>query len=266
VLADRVQLHQVLMNLGANAWQAMAGRQGRIEIALAGVTVEASVGGPPPGRYARLSVVDSGMGMDAATRERIFDPFFTTKPAGEGTGLGLAVVDGIVQGHGGVIKVESHPGQGSAFHLYFPAAAGSAESAATPPPTAPRAGSGQRILFLDDEKALVLIAKAMLERLGYQVHGFTVAEQALAAFKADAAAFDLLVTDYNMPGFSGVELLREVQLIYPDLPVALASGYVTPEIEQEALAAGALALIHKPNDVGELCDTVQRLVQAKTTG
>jgi signal transduction histidine kinase/CheY-like chemotaxis protein len=263
VLADRVQLHQVLMNLGANAWQAMAGRQGRIEIALAGVTVEASVGGPPPGRYARLSVVDSGMGMDAATRERIFDPFFTTKPAGEGTGLGLAVVDGIVQGHGGVIKVESHPGQGSAFHLYFPAAEGSAESAATPSPTAPRAGSGQRILFLDDEKALVLIAKAMLERLGYQVHGFTVAEQALAAFKADAAAFDLLVTDYNMPGASGLDVAREMRRLRPDLPVALASGFVTDELRAQALALGIRELIYKPQTIEELAAAVARALASR---
>jgi PAS domain S-box-containing protein len=258
VLADRVQLHQVLMNLGANAWQAMAGRQGRIEIALAGVTVAAAGGVPPPGRYARLSVIDSGIGMDSATRERIFDPFFTTKPAGEGTGLGLAVVDGIVQGHGGVIKVDSHPGRGSAFHLYFPAAQGSAESAATPPPSAPRAGSGQRILFLDDEKALVMIAKAMLERLGYQVHGFTIAEQALAAFKTDPSAFDLLVTDYNMPGASGLDVAREMRRLRPDLPIALASGFVTDELRAQALALGIRELIYKPQTIEELASAVAR--------
>ena len=160
VLADRVQLHQVLMNLGTNAWQAMEGRQGRIEIDLTGLTVQTSGGELPPGRYACLSVSDTGSGMDAATRERIFDPFFTTKPAGEGTGLGLAVVDGIVKGHGGVIKVESEPGHGSRFRLYLPAVAGAAESDAQASPPAPSASRGQQILFLDDEKALVLIAKA----------------------------------------------------------------------------------------------------------
>ena len=258
VLADRVQLHQVLMNLGANAWQAMAGRQGRIEIALAGVTVEASGGELPPGRYARLSVHDSGMGMDSATRERIFDPFFTTKPAGEGTGLGLAVVDGIVQGHGGLIKVESQPGRGSVFHLYFPAAEGAPAVPSTPLPSAPRASSGQRILFLDDEKALVLIAKAMLERLGYQVHGFTVAEQALAAFKADPAAFHLLVTDYNMPGASGLDVAREIRRLRPDLPIALASGFVTDELRAQALALGIRELIYKPQTIEELAAAVAR--------
>ena len=258
VLADRVQLHQVLMNLGANAWQAMAGRQGRIEIALAGVTVEASGGELPPGRYARLSVHDSGIGMDPATRERIFDPFFTTKPAGEGTGLGLAVVDGIVQGHGGLIKVESQPGRGSVFHLYFPAAEGAPAVPATPLPSAPRASSGQRILFLDDEKALVLIAKAMLERLGYQVHGYTVAEQALAAFKADPAAFDLLVTDFNMPGASGLDVAREIRRLRPDLPIALASGFVTDELRAQALALGIRELIYKPQTIEELAAAVAR--------
>jgi PAS domain S-box-containing protein len=258
VLADRVQLHQVLMNLGANAWHAMAGRQGRIEISLVGVAVEVGGGELLPGRYARLSVVDSGVGMDAATRERIFDPFFTTKPPAEGTGLGLAVVDGIVQGHGGVINVESQPGRGSAFHLYFPAAEGAAESPAMPSPSAPRSGSGQRILFLDDERALVLIAKAMLERLGYQVHGFTVAEQALAAFTADPSAFDLLVTDFNMPGASGLDVAREMRRLRPDMPVALASGFVTDELRAQALALGIRELIYKPQTIEELAAAVAR--------
>jgi PAS domain S-box-containing protein len=258
VLADRIQLHQVLMNLGANAWQAMVSRQGRIEIALTRVDIEAGNDGLSPGRYARLSVYDSGIGMDAATRERMFDPFFTTKPAGEGTGLGLAVVDGIVQGHGGVIKVESQPGHGSAFHLYFPAADGAPAEPVPPPPAAPRAGSGQRILFLDDEGALVLIAKAMLERLGYQVHGFTVAEQALAAFKAEPGAFDLLVTDFNMPGASGLDVAREVRRLRPELPVALASGFVTDELRAQALALGIRELIYKPQTIEELAAAVAR--------
>jgi two-component system cell cycle sensor histidine kinase/response regulator CckA len=212
----------------------------------------------PPGRYARLSVHDSGIGMDPATRERIFDPFFTTKPAGEGTGLGLAVVDGIVQGHGGVIKVESQPGRGSVFHLYFPAAEGAPAVPATPLPSALRASGGQRILFLDDEKALVLIAKAMLERLGYQVHGFTVAEEALAAFKADPTAFDLLVTDFNMPGASGLDVAREIRRLRPDLPIALASGFVTDELRAQALALGIRELIYKPQTIEELAAAVAR--------
>ncbi len=263
VLADRVQLHQVLMNLGANAWQSMAGQPGRIEVALVGVSAEASGCDLPPGRYARLSVSDTGMGMDAATRERIFDPFFTTKPAGEGTGLGLSVVDGIVKGHGGVVKVESQPGRGSSFHLYFPAADGAAESAAAASPPAPRAGSGQRILFLDDEGALVLIAKAMLERLGYQVHGYSNAEQALAAFKANPAAFDLLVTDFNMPGASGLDVAAEMRRLRPDLPVALASGFVTDDLRAQAHSLGIHEVIYKPHTVEELAAAVERALAGR---
>jgi len=261
VIADRAQLHQVLMNLGANAWQAMAGRQGRIEIALVGVTVEAKGGELPPGSYACLSVSDNGMGMDATTRERIFDPFFTTKPAGEGTGLGLAVVDGIVKGHGGLIKVETEAGRGSTFHLYFPAAVGAVESGAAPSPSAPRASNGQTILFLDDEKVLVLIAKAMLERLGYRVHGHTIAEQALAAFKTDPAGIDLLVTDFNMPGASGLDVAREMRRLRPDLPVALASGFVTDELRAQALALGIREVIYKPHTVAELAAAVDRALR-----
>jgi DNA-binding NtrC family response regulator len=121
-------------------------------------------------------------------------------------------------------------------------------------------GSGQRVMYVDDDEALVFLVKRVLTRKGYQVTTFTDPRQALATLQADSKCFDLMVTDYNMPGYSGVDLLRDVMALRPDLPVALASGYVTPDIEKEALAAGARALIHKPNDVDEMCATVQRLL------
>jgi PAS domain S-box-containing protein len=259
VLADPTQLHQVLMNLGANAAQAMAERRGRIEISLAGVVIDGDATGIEltPGRYVRLSVTDDGPGMDAATRGRIFDPFFTTKAVGEGTGLGLAVVDGIVKGHGGSIEVESETGQGSAFHLYFPAAAAESVACAEQLPPAPQSGNGQRILLLDDEEALVLIAQAMLERLGYRAHAYTVAAQALAAFNADPAGFDLLVTDLNMPGASGLEVARAMRQLRHDLPVVLVSGFVTDELHAQARALGIREVTYKPHTVADLAAAVQ---------
>jgi two-component system cell cycle sensor histidine kinase/response regulator CckA len=212
-------------------------------------------------------VRDTGSGIDAATLQRIFEPFFTTKPVDQGTGLGLAVVHGVMHSHLGTVDVRSTLGEGSVFTLYFPALGAQVEFASIAPMrNHVGSGAGKHVMYVDDDQALVFLVKRALARRGFKITTFTDPRVALAALRERAQEFDLLVTDYNMPGFSGVELLREVHQIHPELPVALASGYVTPEIEHEALAAGALALIHKPNDVGELCDTVQRLVQDKTAG
>ena len=216
VLADATQVHQVVMNLCTNAWQAMGGHGGRIDIRLDGVTLDAdaeeAVVNPAlrPGRAARLSVTDTGSGMDPATLERIFEPFFTTKPVGQGTGLGLSVVHGIVKAQGGTISVTSQPGKGTTFTLYFPAAdvaeEGVAPAAAAPDPSP--ATSNHHVLYLDDEEALVFLVTRTLERLGYSVSGYTRVEEALAAVRADSGQFDLLVTDLNMPGQSGLEVAR----------------------------------------------------------
>jgi CheY-like chemotaxis protein len=218
--------------------------------------------------------------MDAATLERIFEPFFTTKPVGQGTGLGLAVVHGVMRTHEGGVDVQSTPGQGSRFTLYFPVATGQAPAAPAPAPAAPAAPATlpateaaaptQRqkphVMYVDDDQALVFLVQRLLHRRGYEVSGFTDPHEATAALRAAPQRYDLLVTDYNMPGFCGVDLVREARLIRPGLPVALASGYVTAEIEQAALAEGAQALIHKPNDVEELCATVQRLIADNAAG
>ena len=226
--------------------------------------------GLAPTTYVALSVRDNGPGMDAALLGRIFEPFFTTKPVGQGTGLGLAVVHGVMRTHEGAVDVHSAPGHGSRFTLYFPVATDhDTAAAALPLPTAPAApapveqAGAQRshhVMYVDDDEALVFLVQRLLRRRGYQVSGFTDPHEATAALRADPQRYDLLVTDYNMPGFCGVDLVREARLIRPDLPVALASGYVTAEIEQAAIAEGARALIHKPNDVEELCATVQRLI------
>lgn len=265
VLADATQIEQALLNLCTNAIHAMAQQPGslRVELGYALRTPDdaSERRGGLRGQHVRLTVSDSGSGMSDATQERIFEPFFTTKPVGQGTGLGLSVVHGIMRAHMGTVQVQSTLGQGSTFTLYFPVTDGVVEpSSALPAETAAVTGSGQCVMYVDDDEALVFLVKRLLTRKGYRVITFTDPRQALAVLRENCAACDLLVTDYNMPGFSGVDLLREVKALLPGLPVALASGYVTPEIEHDALAAGARALIHKPNDVDELCATVQKLL------
>jgi len=281
VLADATQVEQALLNLCTNAVHAIGTERGSIHVEAATVQPDQRLTerlGLAPIDYVALTVRDTGPGMDAATLERIFEPFFTTKPVGQGTGLGLAVVHGVMRTHEGGVDVQSAPGQGSRFTLYFPVATGatagaqpspaaqavplaaatSAPEPAEPPGGAP--GKKHHVMYVDDDQALVFLVQRLLRRRGYEVSGYTDPHEATAALRAAPQAYDLLVTDYNMPGFCGVDLVREARLIRPDLPVALASGYVTAEIEQAALAEGAQALIHKPNDVEELCATVQRLI------
>jgi two-component system cell cycle sensor histidine kinase/response regulator CckA len=267
-LADRTQVEQALLNLCANAIQALGENRGTVGIALDSAVPDAALCarlGLASGRYVTLAVQDNGPGMDRATRERIFEPFFTTKEVGQGTGLGLAVVHGVMRTHAGAVDVRSEPGQGSVFTLYFPASEQAVPTASAPAvaPAKPTDvdGQGRHVMYVDDDHALVFLVERLLRRRGYRVSGFSDPHAAAAALREHPDDYDLLVTDYNMPGYCGVDLVREARLVRPGLPVALASGYVTAEIEAEAMAEGARALIHKPNDVEELCATVQRLVQ-----
>lgn len=280
VLADATQVEQALLNLCTNAVHAIQGQggeRGSIHVEAATVQPDQRLTerlGLAPIDYVALTVRDSGPGMEAATLERIFEPFFTTKPVGQGTGLGLAVVHGVMRTHEGGVDVQSTPGQGSRFTLYFPVATGQTTAPPAPAPAAPAAPATPsataaatftprqkpHVMYVDDDQALVFLVQRLLRRRGYEVSGFTDPHEATAALRTAPQRYDLLVTDYNMPGFCGVDLVREARLIRPGLPVALASGYVTAEIEQAALAEGAQALIHKPNDVEELCATVERLV------
>ena len=284
VLADATQIQQVLLNLCANAWQAMQGqaRPGTIEVRLAlHVASRVPNAGSErrsrgwhvplgPGRYSCLTVRDNGPGMDQATRSRMFEPFFTTKPLGKGTGLGLAVVHGIVQDHGASIAVHSAPGEGTTFRIYFPVSQQAAEAVpgaqAQPRPAPREAGEtlvlhaqGKSILYLDDDEAIVFLMTRLLQREGYRVSVYTDPRDALAAVRAQPDAFDLVVTDYNMPGMSGLEVARALREIRADLPVALASGHITDELRAQAPGAGVKELIYKPNTVDELCAVVARL-------
>lgn len=261
VLADPTQIEQVLLNLLTNALHAIGTQAGRIDVSLACLQDGLPPATPVSEAAVVLRVRDTGCGMDEATRERIFEPFFTTKPVGQGTGLGLSVVHGIVLAHGAKITVESRPGQGTCFTLCFapttrPCIVGTATASVRESPK----GQGQRVMVVDDDEAQLFLVKRMLSRQGYQVIALSDPKAAIAMLTQQSNTCDALLTDFNMPGFSGVDLLRAVRAIRPDLPTALASGYVTPEIERDALAAGARALIHKPNDTDELSRVVAALL------
>ncbi len=269
VQADPTQVEQALVNLCTNAIHAIGDARGTVRVEATAVSIHAHQGerlGMPAGDYVSISVHDNGPGMDAATLQRVFEPFFTTKSVGQGTGLGLSVVHGVMRTHAGAVDVQSTPGEGSCFTLYFPIGQAQEKPADPPPPPppvqapAPQAQGERHVVYVDDDQALVFLVERLLRRRGYRVSGYTDPQEALAALRAAPEDCHLLVTDYNMPGFSGVDVLLAVRGIRPNLPVALASGYVSSEIEQAAQEAGARALIHKPNDVQELCDTVDRLV------
>ncbi len=266
VHADATQIQQVLMNLCVNAWHAMEGRPGRIEIGIDAVLLDAAavsnLSGLQPGRHVRLRVSDNGCGMDAATLARIFEPFFTTKPVDQGTGLGLSVVHGIVKSHHGAITVKSAPGAGTTFRVYFPAVATlQAEKLPAPAAPGPARGNGQHVLYVDDDEAMVFLVTRMLEGLGYRASGYERAVEALAAVRAEPEDFDLAVTDFNMPGMSGIEVAQELARISPELPVVITSGYITEELRANALQAGVRHLVYKPNTVDELCEVIQRLLE-----
>jgi len=222
-----------------------------------------------PGPTVRLAVSDNGPGMDATTLARSFEPFFTTKPLGEGTGLGLSVVRSIVQGHEGAIVVESAPGKGTTFAVYLPVALPG--SSAGEPALAPAVADAtesmshaagedrQHLLYLDDEEALVFLVKRLMARRGFRVSGFTDQREALAAISSAPDSFDLLVTDYNMPGLSGLDVAREALKLRADLPVAIASDYIDETLRTEAVAAGAHELIFKASSVEALCDAFERV-------
>ena len=247
--ADATQLQQVLMNLCTNAWHALKDGSGQIVVGL-----DLS----EPGPSAHLWVSDNGNGMDEATRQRVFEPFFTTKPVGQGTGLGLSVVHGIVASHHGQITVRSQPGQGSRFDLYFPLVA--APPAAAAPDSAPTLppGRGQHVLYIDDDPVMAAMVEGLLQRWGYRVTCLTDPLQARQRLREHAMAFDVLVTDFNMPELSGLELAREAARLRPELPVIITSGYLSDALRAEVGQAGVRHVLQKEFTLEQLGPLVHR--------
>ena len=259
--ADPTQLHQVLMNLCTNAGHAMRDNGGVLSVNLSKVDVDAHlVSSYPdlkPGPHVKLMVGDTGHGMDDALMERIFDPYFTTKESGEGTGMGLTMTMTIIKSHGGTISVNSKPGQGTVFHVYLPRTEGDIvrrPEAAVPLPT-----GNERILFVDDEKTLVILGQQMLEVLGYHVTAETSSLEAMRIFRAQPDAFDLVITDMTMPGLTGRELAKELLAIRPDLPIIMCSGITEFLNEEDARKAGIREFFMKPYVISNLAKTIRKV-------
>ena len=256
VRADANQIHQVLLNLGTNAWHALRGSTGRIQVGVEAIELDAAravrLGDLGPGAHVRLWVGDNGTGMDDATRARIFEPFFTTKPRGEGTGLGLSVVYGIVHAHSGAIEVQSEPGIGTTFNIYLPRFDAPASVVAREEPE-PVASCSATVAYVDDDEVMLLMVDRLLRRRGFEVRCFSEPANLLECVQQSPGGFDIVVSDYNMPGMSGVDLANALAGSGSDVPVILSSGYISEDLRESARHAGVSALLEKE-------DTLERLV------
>ena len=263
VMADPTQLHQVVMNLATNAAHAMEEQGGVLSILLEEVSSGIQ---PLPGpdraeacRKVRLTVVDTGPGIDPSIRDRIFEPYFTTKGKGKGTGMGLSVVHGIVKNYGGDIEVESTPGKGAAFRVTFPVQP--LATVVPQPPSPSEAASGhEHILVVDDEPQIAQVLTLMLESLGYRVTAFTRSRDAWRAFEQTPRSFDLLLTDMTMPDLTGEALSRAVLEKRPDMPIILCTGFHEQMNEERAQRIGIRSLVYKPMLRSTLAKEVRRVL------
>ncbi|MEN8190511.1 MAG: response regulator [Thermodesulfobacteriota bacterium] len=265
IKADPTQLHQVVMNLCTNAYQAMEKDGGTLSIGLnrAELTADDLRDEPSlrPGPYVLLAVGDTGPGIEPASLKYIFDPFYTTKEVGKGTGMGLAVVHGIMKNHGGMIRLQTTTGQGTDFHLYFPELLKISEKDSVTEQLIPT--GDEQILFVDDETLLVDLGKQLLERLGYSVTALTDSLEALEVFKAQPDRFDLIITDLAMPNMSGTELAREILALREDIPVILCTGYSSIISKDEAFAMGIDEFVMKPVVKKDIAPLIRKVLNRK---
>jgi CheY-like chemotaxis protein len=266
ILGDPTQIHQVVMNLCTNAYQAMHERGGVLEVSLSEARIGAS---PPPelrvlpqGPCVRLRVRDNGPGIDTGIIHRIFDPYFSTKEKSKGTGLGLAVVHGIVKSHLGAIQVSSRLGQGATFDVYFPMVQAATEAAEAAPETVV-AGGRERILFVDDEPAIATLGKRMLGSLGYEVTTCGNAIDALELFRLDPSAFDLVMTDMTMPQLTGDRMALQMMSLRPDLPVIICTGFNELLSKERVQELGIRALLMKPFLKTEAATVIRQALDQK---
>jgi signal transduction histidine kinase/DNA-binding response OmpR family regulator len=264
VVGDSTQLHQVVMNLCTNAVHAMDS-SGVLTVRLEQAVVEESRlllhGTLSAGGYLRLFVCDTGSGIPPAVLERMFDPFFTTKRMGEGTGLGLALVHGIVAEFGGALEVLTQIGVGTTFTIWLPTTSQKPRFLAGPAGELPR-GKGETVMIVDDDRALGALAEETLAELGYEPVRFESSLAALQAFRAEPKRFDLVLTDETMPDLTGTELAREIRQLRPDISIILMSGYSGAQLSERALAAGVIDVLHKPLIRRDIAEPLARALQA----
>ena len=268
VWADPTHIHQIVMNLCTNSAHAMRERGGVLEILLDEVPVDGESGRLDrlrPGRYLKLSVIDNGHGISPEIQERIFEPFFTTKTRGEGTGMGLSVIHGLVSDMGGAITVESHPGQGTGFHVFLPKLEGENLDGPDAPRSVPKAGSA-RILLVDDEEGFVRTAGEILTQLGYEVVTAADGQAAFEIFKEDPAHFDLVVSDVAMPKMTGLELTKKIKMTSPRIPIILSTGYKEGIDDAVKQNLDICDILLKPVLARELTEAIQKALETTTTG
>lgn len=267
VQADPTQIHQVVMNLCTNAAHAMKDRPGRLTVRLEKFLMDASrpkIAGVQlkPGLYVKLLVRDTGSGMDRTIQDRIFEPFFTTKGPGEGTGLGLSVVHGIVQSHEGEICVQSQPGEGTTFQIFFPASSAVPEEKRAPDEVNVPRGAGQRVLFIDDEQPLAQLGQSILDVLGYRAMAVSGVAEAIACVESDPQAFDLVITDLSMPGMKGTDLAGYLLKLRPGLPIILITGFTAKLTHEAVREMGIRELLIKPFNLRSLGMAVHRVLSS----
>lgn len=265
-MANPTQVQQVIMNLSTNAAHAMREDGGVLEITLKEMIVKENEDDPmglnlPPGRYQLMTVKDTGSGMTPTVMERIFEPYFTTKSPGEGTGMGLSVVHGIIKSHGGEIRVFSKPAEGTTFHVYFPAAEDVKEPIIKK--DRPVLGGSERILFVDDDNNLAEMGKLILEKLGYNVTVRTSSIEALEVFRKTPNKFDLVITDQTMPNKTGTQLTRELLRIRPDIPVILSTGFSETVNKENFKALGIRAFVMKPIAKNDIAKIIRKVLDAR---
>ena len=272
VLADPTQIHQIIMNLCTNAYHAMRDTGGTLTLSLTEVEVDETStalypSGEATGSYLKLTVSDTGHGMDRDTMDSIFEPYFTTKDVDEGTGLGLAVVHGIVTQSNGIIRVESEPGKGTSFHIFMPVLR-------QKPNDAPlvkadqmglQGGTGT-IMFVDDEEAIRRLGRNILEKYGYQIRLFSNGYEAWQEYKNHPDHYDLIITDMTMPQMGGYELAENILRESPDMPIILCTGHNEKMNREKALAMGITEFILKPIEISELAHTVKTILTGKRHG
>ncbi len=260
ISADPTQVHQILMNLCTNAAQAMEESGGRLSISLTNVEItdstlpECSL---HPGQYVKLMVSDTGPGIAPDIKPRIFDPFFTTKDVGKGTGMGLSVVHGIVESYGGGLSVESTLKKGTKFSIYFPRIAAIED---TPEITSEIPTGNENILFVDDEKVIVEVAKRMLEGLGYKITALADSKEALKVFQTQPDAFDLVISDQTMPHITGYEMIREILKTRPGIPTILCTGHSSQVDKKKAVKHGITEFMLKPIKFEELAVSIRNVL------